>query len=119
MDGTGAFYSYISCDPENTGKVIEIAQEVFAAVHRDGVSERELQAGKNKIASTATLSGELPMGRLVPLGYGWVYRKEYRSLAEEIEAIRGVNNDDIEALLAAHPLTQATVLGLGPANEID
>jgi len=117
MDGTGAFCGYLSCDPAQTNHVIGIVKDVLTTIHREGVSNKELQASKNKIGSTVTLSGELPMGRLVPLGYGWVYRRDYRSLAEEIAAIQAVSHDDIKELLETHPLHSPTTLALGPVGD--
>ena len=114
MDGTGLFYAYISCDPENADKVMEVVKMALTEVRLDGVTEQELVASKNKIASTATLHGELPMGRLVPLGANWVYRKEYRSLAEEITAIESVGAEDVQRILEDYPLEKFSVYRLGP-----
>lgn len=114
LDGTGAFYTYLSCDPAQTQKVIGIAKDCMRKVCTEGVTAEELQASKNKMASGVTLSGEIPMGRLVPLGYGWVYRKEYRPLVEELETLHQVSQEDIAALLAEYPLKKTTMLTLGP-----
>jgi predicted Zn-dependent peptidase len=116
MDGTGMYYAYISCGPEQKDKVMGIVKDCLRVIGREGIREGELQASINKIASTATLSGELPMGRLVPVGANWVYRKEYRSLAEEIAAIQAVSMDDIKQLVEAYPLEHFTMLSLGPEN---
>ena len=61
-----------------------------------------------------TLQGELPMGRLIPLGFGWIYRKEYRSLAQELEVLQAVTLEDVNTLLQQYPLEKVTTLGLGP-----
>jgi len=114
MDGTGLFYAYISCDPEKADKVMEVVKMALTEVRLDGVTEQELVASKNKIASSATLNGELPMGRLVPLGANWVYRNEYRSLAEEIAAIEAVGSEDVRQILEEYPLEKFSVLRLGP-----
>jgi len=114
MDGTGVYYSYISCDPANTEKVVAIVRQMTAEIRQKGVGEEELTASKNKIASALTLSGELPMGRLVPLGFGWVYRQEYRPLTEELKAVQAVTTEDIRQLLEKYPLEKITILCLGP-----
>ena len=118
LDGTGAFYTYASCDPQQAPKVIEIIKDCFEQVRREGVTETELQAAKNKIASSVTLHGELPMGRLVPLGFGWTYRKAYRSLAEELEKLRAVTRADITGCLEEYSLQTVTRLGLGPCESL-
>lgn len=118
LDGTGAFYTYISCDPGQAQKVIQIARDCLAQIGRDGVTEKEMRASKNKIASAITLNGELPMGRLIPLGFNWVYRREYLPLADELKSIQSVSQEDIRRLVKEYPLENVTVLGLGPSEKI-
>jgi len=119
MDGTGAFYTYISCGPEDIKKVVSLTRKCLKKVQNEGVTEKELQASQNKIASIVTLNGELPMGRLVPLGSNWVYLKEYHSLAEELRQLQAVTLDDIKNVLHEYPLDKITIQGLGPLSSID
>ena len=118
QDGTGAYYTYLSCDPELAAKVVGIVRAELARVQKEGVTEAELLAAKNKIASSATLHGELPMGRLVPLGFGWQYRQEYIPLADEIAAIQAVTPADIRRVIAEYPFEPLTQIGLGPLEKI-
>ncbi|MBN2211468.1 MAG: insulinase family protein [Sedimentisphaerales bacterium] len=118
MDGAGVYYTYVSCDPEQTSRVLETIRRVYADIVKDGVTEQELDAAKNKIASRATLHGELPMGRLVPLGFGWVYRREYRPLADEITAICAVTTADLRRLLDNYPLAPLAIQTLGPCSTL-
>ncbi|MCF7956978.1 MAG: insulinase family protein, partial [Phycisphaerae bacterium] len=114
MDGTGAYYTYASCNPEDSEKVVQIVKDCLAKVRRDGVTEKELSASINKIASSMTLSGEIPMGRLVPLGSNWIYCHEYKTLAEELEIIRGIGHDQLGELMERYPMDKLTVMRLGP-----
>jgi predicted Zn-dependent peptidase len=118
MDGTGTFYTYISCDPARAEQVTQIVKDCFHKVLAEGVTESELQTSKNKIASALTLNGELPMGRLVPLGFNWIYRQEYRSMADDLATVQAISQDDIRKLLAEYPLNHMTILGLGPCEKI-
>ncbi len=115
MDGAGVFYTYISCDPEKTDDVLEIVRNVFASIREKGLNDPEMRASKNKIASAMTLNGELPMGRLVPLGYNWIYRQQYKTLSEELHSLDAVGHFDIHDLLAQYPLDKLSILGLGPS----
>lgn len=118
MDGTGAFFTYVSCDPKDAQKVVAIVKQCLAKVQLEAVTEKEIETSKNKMASTMTLNGELPMGRFVPLGYNWVYRNEYLSLAEELKELQNVSLQDIKQLLEEYPLDKTTMLGLGPCQTI-
>jgi len=118
LDGTGAFLSFLSTDPARAVQAVRITREVFAAFLEEGPSDSELQAAKNKIASSATLKGELPMGRLVNVGFDWVYRRQYIPLAEQIERLLAVNGQEVLDLARRYDISAVTVLGLGPAEAI-
>ncbi len=118
LDGTGAFLSFLSTDPARAAQAVRITREVFAAFLEKGPSDSELQAAKNKIASSATLKGELPMGRLVNVGFDWVYRRQYIPLAEQIELLLAVGGQEVLDLARRYDISAVTVLGLGPAEAI-
>ncbi len=114
MDGAGAVYSYIRCSSENKDKVMEIVAEIFDDIQRNGVSESELRTARNKVLSAVTIKSETPMGRLVNLGFNWVYRNEYRDINEDIAAIKAVKTGDINALMREFKLSRFTQLSIGP-----
>lgn len=114
MDGAGVFYSYICCNPENTEKVLKTIDDLFAELKNNGVTQAELDAARNKVLSAMTLQSEQPMGRLVNLGFNWVYNQEYCSLAREVEHIRSVTLTDIADLIERLRPDRFTQLSLGP-----
>jgi predicted Zn-dependent peptidase len=116
MDGVGAFYSYIRTAAENDSKVMEIIRQIFESLQKqkEKISEQELQKAKNKILSAITIKNEIPMGRLIELGYNWVYLKQYRPIEDEIQRIKDVSLDDLTALLAEFPLIPFTQFSIGP-----
>ncbi len=118
MDGEGALMTSVSTDPERAGQVLGVIDEVFRKFIDEGPGEAELQAAKNKIASQATLSGELPMGRLTSVGFDWVYRSEYVPLARQIDAMFAVSADDVLTLAQQCNLQNATLLTLGPLEKL-
>lgn len=118
LDGTGGFITFISTAPERATEAVDIAISEYQKFIDDGFTDAELQAAKNKIASAATLKGELPMGRLTAVGFDWVYRNEYIPLAEQIETLFATTAEDIMDLGQRFDPTQVTILGLGPAEKI-
>ena len=118
LDGTGGFLTFISTDPQRGSEALEIAIGEFSKIMDAGFSDSELQAAKNKIASAATLKGEVPMGRLTAVGFDWVYRREYMPLAQQIEKLFSITADDVMAVAKEFDLTKVTVLALGPLEEI-
>ena len=118
MDGTGVLITNISTEPERTGEVLNIIDDVFKKFLADGATDAELQAAKNKIASHATLRGEMPMGRLTSVGFDWVYRKEYVPLEKQIDSLFAVSAKELLDMAHECNLTKATLLALGPLEKL-
>ncbi len=115
MDGTGAFCSYIRCSNENVSKVLDTVGDIFQNLSEKGITENELQKAKNKILSALVIKNELPMGRLVDLGFNWVYLRQYRTIEDDISAIRAVIVDDVHSLIEHLAPGEFTQFSIGPA----
>jgi predicted Zn-dependent peptidase len=116
MDGTGAYCTYIRCSSENTSKAMAIVGSVFENLAKGGVTEDELVKAKNKVISALVLKNELPMGRLVDLGFNWVYLGKYRQIDEDIKSIKAVTTAEINALIKEYPLSDFAQFSLSPAK---
>jgi predicted Zn-dependent peptidase len=116
MDGVGAFYSYIRCSPANSAKVMDIIKKIFAGLADSGITEDELQKAKNKVLSGLTIKNELPMGRLIDVGFTWTYMHKYLTIEEEVAAIKAVTVKDVNKLIAEFNCAEFTQLSLGPAG---
>ncbi|MHC4758613.1 MAG: M16 family metallopeptidase [Planctomycetota bacterium] len=114
MDGTGAFYSYIRCSSERLSEVLNVVDEILNGVVEKGVTQQELTKAKNKALSSLVIKNETPMGRLVDLGFNWIYRNQYRSLEDDVQAIRNVTIDQVNSLIKEFRLADYTRLILGP-----
>jgi predicted Zn-dependent peptidase len=56
------------------------------------------------------------MGRLVSLGFNWVYGREYRSIADDVAAVKGVTIDDVNTLAREFDLRKYTRYAIGPSE---
>ena len=54
------------------------------------------------------------MGRLVDLGFNWIYSEQYRTNEDDINAIRAVNVDDIQSLIEQFEPGDFTQFSIGP-----
>ena len=117
-DGDGAWMSYLSCTPADAAANLERCAQVFAEVNAGGVTAEELEQARNKVASRIVLRGERPMGRLSSLGSNWLYRQEYRSIADDMKIIRSVTQEQIQELLQKFPLQMTTTAGVGPLSSL-
>jgi len=116
MDGTGAFCSYIRCGSDNVTKVLDIVRGIFDDLTRSGVTEDELTKAKNKILSALVIKNELPMGRLVDLGFNWTYLQKYQTIEDDVNAIKAVTIDDVHSLIEQFRPGDFTQLSLGPVR---
>jgi predicted Zn-dependent peptidase len=114
MDGTGMFYAYLRCATANSGKVMGIVEGIFRDLAAHGVTEEELAKAQNKVLSALVLKNEIPMGRLVDLGFNWMYSGEYRSIEQDVEAIKAVTVQDVNSLIRQIDLSSFTAYSLGP-----
>jgi predicted Zn-dependent peptidase len=116
-DGCGAWVTYVSCRPDEAQANLDRINRIFADVTRNGVTSEDLEQARNKVASRIVLQSERPMGRLSSLGGNWVYRREYRSIRDDLQALASVSRDDLRRLLDEYPLPPVTVVAVGPLEE--
>jgi predicted Zn-dependent peptidase len=116
-EGTGSFYTSLSCDPERTADNLAIVHEVLAELQKDGITEEELNQARSKILSRVVRSSERPMGRMQAIGMSWTYLGRYRSVDDELAAFEAVTLDKVRELLDRYPITETTTFALGPLEK--
>lgn len=117
-EGSGAYVTYLSCDPESTAENLERIRRIFDDVNRNGITEEELSQAKSKVASRVVIRSERPMGRLSALGSNWMYRREYRSVEDDLAILQSITVADIRELLKAYPLALTSVAAVGPLTTL-
>ncbi|MGE3314432.1 MAG: M16 family metallopeptidase [Planctomycetaceae bacterium] len=113
-EGSGAYVTYLSCDPESTEENLERVQKIYAEVNQNGITEEELAQAKSKIASRVVIRSERPMGRLSSLGSNWLYRREYRTVEDDLKTLQSITVADLEELLKKYPLRTTSTAAVGP-----
>jgi predicted Zn-dependent peptidase len=117
-DGSGAYLTYLCSTPESTRDNLKRIADIYAEVNERGVSEEELEQARNKVASRIVLRSERPMGRLSSLGGNWIYRGEYRSVADDLNTFQAITGGEIRALLKQYPLGQLSTSAVGPLKSL-
>jgi predicted Zn-dependent peptidase len=116
--GLGMFYTWLSCEPEATDDNLARLTAIYQAVEAEGVTEVELRQAKNKVKARVVLSSERPRSRLFNVGGNWLQRREYRTIADDLEALERVSVDDIHAVLNKYPLTACSTITVGPLEKV-
>lgn len=117
-NGAGTFYTFLSCEPESAQENLERIADNFRSAMSDGISADELEQAKNKVLARSVLRSERPMGRLMSLGFHWVYRREHLSVEAEMEQYAKVTLSDLSRVMEQWPLVPMTVVSVGPTIEI-
>jgi predicted Zn-dependent peptidase len=118
LDGAGGLLTLMSTRPDRASEAVDTVRRELKRFSDEGPSEAELTAAVNKIASGATLRGEVPMGRLSAVGYDWMYRSQYRTLADELARIEAVTVSDIQAISRRFQPADTALLTLGPRESL-
>jgi predicted Zn-dependent peptidase len=61
-----------------------------------------------------TILCEIPFNRLADLGSNWIYLQRYRSMAEDVAAVKAVTVEDVNAVIAEFNPGDFTQLSIGP-----
>lgn len=117
-EGAGLMMTYMSCAPEHVAENLQRILDVYRRAESDGVTASELDQAKSKIRSRIVLSSERPRGRLFSVGTDWVYRREYRSVRDDLEEVAAITPQQIAEILSDFPLTQSTTVTIGPLAEV-
>lgn len=112
-DQTGTFMTYISCPPENAGKV---EKKLWSALARaaEGLKDDEVRRAASKIAMDLTLQDERPAGRMMAMGGQWLYQGRYITTEETLNRVQAVDVAALRKLIEQYPFSPRTVVRMGP-----
>jgi len=115
--GAGMFFSWMSCEPQEAQANFERVVELQQQAQKEGFSIEELRQAQSKVRARVVLGSERPRNRLFNVGGNWMQRNEYRSVADDLQAVEQVTLDDIHRVLASYPLTTGTTVTIGPLEK--
>lgn len=91
----GLFAIYGGTSVDNVKTVIELTRKECRAVGRDGVTDAELERGKNQIRAALVLGQESMSNRMSRLAKSEIYYGRIIRMEEIISAIMRVSKDDV------------------------
>jgi predicted Zn-dependent peptidase len=113
-EGTGAFYTSFSGEPERAEENLALVLDVLREVQREGIQQEELDQARSKMLSRIVRAGERPKGRMQALGMNWTYLRQYRTVDDDLRAYEGVTLAAVREVLDRYALDKVTTLALGP-----
>lgn len=111
--GCGAIMSYLCCNPDsaqdNLHRLTELQQDATR-----GVTEKELEMAKRKIASQIVLSGEATESRMFSIGSQWLNEQQFKTPEQIAELYEAVTLEQVNDVLKKYPLAENTTVSIGP-----
>ena len=111
----GLFTTQLSCAAADAAGLLDRIRGVYEKAAREGITVREFEQARNKLAARVVLGGERPRRRLFEVGGEWSHARAYRSVADALAIVESLTRDDLARVLATWDLTgpAATVIA-GP-----
>ena len=95
FDECGCVVGYLCCAPEDAEENQALMRHVIEETLRNGITPKEIELARNKIASSLILSDERPSNRLFALGQSWLNRRNYEPLEVVLSRYAAVTADDM------------------------
>ena len=112
------FYTWLACEPDLVEENLTRLHAILRQVEADGITDNELRQAKNKVKARVVLGSERPQNRLFNVGGNWLQRREYRTVADDLNALDAVTLDDLRAVVRKFPLTRYSTITVGPRQEV-
>lgn len=114
----GYFCTSLCCAPEDAAENAAIAADLCARAVSGGVTEDELNRAKNKLLSRLVLSAERSRGRLFSVGNEWIQNQTYYPISGDLDIVRNMTLDDVNAVLRKYPITPKMTVAVGPCEDL-
>jgi predicted Zn-dependent peptidase len=108
----GSFSVYAGCQPDHLGEVAKLIGQELLLVAESGLQAKELARVKGQLTGSLVLALEDTESRMSRIGKNLLVRKDFRSIEDELAAIRAVSAADVGGLakrLLSRPLAAAVV----------
>lgn len=116
--GSGAIMSFICCAPEQTQSNLDRLTNLQREIREQGITQKELDLAKRKIASHIVLASERTNSRMFSVGAQWLCEQPFKPVAEIASIYESLTLDQVNQALAAYPLDQNMTVTVGPCENL-
>ena len=110
--------TYICCAPEQAQANLERLKKLQQSIAREGVTQKELDLAKRKIASHIVLASERTNTRMFSVGSQWLNGQPFKSVGEIAEIYESMTLDQVNEAIAAYRLDKNMTVVVGPLEEL-
>lgn len=115
--GSGLVMSVIYCLPDQAQDNLNRLNQLQAKA-REGVTQKELDLAKSKIASHIILASERTESRMFSVGSQWLAEQDFLTVAEIAKRYQDVTLEQINEVLEQYDFTQNMTLVVGPCKDL-
>ena len=114
----GLVMSYICCSPDQTQSNLNALAELHQEFNSKGITQKELDLAKQKIASHIVLASERTESRMFSVGSQWLTGQSFKSAQEIAEIYQSLTLDDVNQAVNDNALTKNMTLVVGPNTDL-
>ena len=118
FDGSGSIMTFICCDPDRAQECLNRLLKLQRDVKANGVTQRELDLAKRKVASHIVLASERTESRMFSVGAQWLADLPYRSASEIAALYEAVTLSQVNEALKKWTLDTNMTLVVGPSEDL-
>jgi predicted Zn-dependent peptidase len=114
----GSIMTYLVCAPDQAQANIERLANLQRDIFKNGVTQKELDLSKRKIASAIVLGSERTENRMFSVGTQWLSDRDYKTVAEIAASYEAVTLDQVNDSIRQFPLDKNMTVVVGPCEDL-
>ena len=116
--GCGSIMTYICCAPEQAQANLERLKKLQQTIAVEGITQKELDLAKRKIASHIVLASERTNTRMFSIGSQWLCEQKFKTVAEIAEIYESMTLAQVNEAISAYPLEENMTVVVGPNQDL-
>lgn len=115
---SGLVLTYLCCAPDDAQENINRLRRVQNDFSEEGITQKELDLAKRKIASHIVLSSERTESRMFSVGAQWLVDQPFKSVAEIANIYDSITLEQVNDVIQKYPHQNNMTLVIGPRTDL-
>ena len=114
----GFFCTSFCSAPDTASDNLKITEDILQQTVEDGIAEEELVRSRNKVLARLVRAAERSRGRLFSIGSEWIQNHAYCPVSRDMQKVRNLTVEDVNAVLRHYPITPKLYVAVGPLDRL-
>ena len=110
--------TYICCSPDSAQDNLARLSQLQDQFQEQGITQKELDLAKRKIASHIVLSSERTESRMFSVGAQWLVDQPFKTVSEIAEIYDSITLDQVNNVIRSYSKRTNTTLVVGPRTDL-